>query len=138
MYGNRERSVLGEDVPEIGTEESDDSPSGFSREDLSPAELDHLREATDRVGRAVETLVPTFVETDTGLTDTPDGFAGVVTVSFPGTPPVGAPVAVDRAALDSSPALSQREVDNQVSELVAQAVAVARQGRFDPGSAPAN
>ena len=138
MYGNRDRSVLNEEVPDVGPGSSDGTADGFSRDDLSTVELEHLRAATDRVGQAVETLVPGFVDIESSLTDTPQGFTGVVTVQFPGTPPLGMAVEADRSELETAPVFSEGELDEQVTQLVAQAVAVARESRFDPASAPAN
>lgn len=136
MYGNRDRSVLEEGVPEVDTG-GDTSIEGPSREDLSPAELERLRETTDRLHQAVDTLVPEFVDTGADLTDTPDGFTGVVTIQFPGTPPLGMSLDPERLDLDASPAITEADFDDQVTQLVAQAVAAARQSQFDPASVPA-
>lgn len=129
--------MLDEGVPEVDTGGSATGAEGPSREELSPAELGRLREATDRLRQAVDTLVPEFVDTGTDLSDTPDGFTGVVTIQFPGTPPLGMSIDPERLDLDTSPAISEADLDDQVTQLVAQAVAVARQSQFDPASAPA-
>jgi hypothetical protein len=75
---------------------------------------------------------------DARVTGTPTGVNGVVVIQAPGIPPVGTAIEADAASLDETPALTETEVREKATALVAQATVLARRTDLDVAELPAN
>lgn len=135
MYGNRESPVLDTDPSDLQV----DPVTEPDPETLSESKQLRLRAATNQVRRAVDALVPDVATVQSQVTETQTGVGGVVVIQTPGLPPIGTEVTPETATLsEEGPVLTDSEVREKATDIVAQATVVARQRGPDLSEVPAN